>query len=102
MGKIDHGRNAAVLLEARAAIELEIERLISVLDGLDGDWDLEPIDEREPDPDFEPDCDDEPSLGRLETISQRPGTYFSWWVLDGEMRESPIDGVEHNAMPERR
>lgn len=33
----------------RPMIERLIERLIEYLDGLDGDPDLEPIDEREPD-----------------------------------------------------
>lgn len=49
--------------DLRERVEDEIERLVMLLDALDGDPDFEPVDEREQDPDFEADSDDEPWLG---------------------------------------
>lgn len=72
--------------EARALLEDYIERLIAVLDALDGDCELESLDEREPDVDDEPGNDEEPWLGRLETFSQLPGTYHVDWIADGEVQ----------------
>lgn len=77
-------------LQARAAIEDQIERLIAILDTLDADPDLEPWlgsgDDREDENEHggdivdEPHDDrdegnDEPWLGRLETLHQGGGTY---------------------------
>lgn len=51
----------------RSAIENEIERLIALLDGFDGNPDCEDIGDFEDGGDLEPDVDGEPSLAALET-----------------------------------
>ena len=79
MGKIDLLRGSAMpdfpLTHPRQIIEDEIERLISLLDALDGDVDHEDVDE-----DFEPDADGEPWLAVM-----------SGWTDYGDDRE--IDEV---------
>jgi hypothetical protein len=74
----------------RTGLAATIERLIALLDALDGDPDLEPWlgsgDDREDEnehggdivDELHDDCDEgngEPWLGRLETVSQAAGTY---------------------------
>ena len=45
----DHRREAQFRQTARGKIETAIERLVALLDHIDGDAEAEPIDEREPD-----------------------------------------------------
>lgn len=57
----------------RVAIATSIERLIDLLDALEGD------------PDLEPDDDDEPCLGAPEQVQQ--GFWYSWTLPDTDERE---------------
>ncbi len=62
-------------VHSRSAVESTIEDLISLLDGLDEDPDLEP------NGDEEPDSDDEPSLGRPDGVVNQtvsPGGTNDW------------------------
>ena len=99
---------------ARARIEAKIESLISFLDELDGDPDLEADADREDEGHDEPSlggaghwtdaglqhdleddqADKEPSLGRLETDNQGPASYVGGWITDGEV------GVDDEGEPE--
>lgn len=56
----------------------EADRLLALLDVLDGDAELEPDSDSEPDADSEPDSDDEPALG----WSNRGGQQ-GYHMLDG-------------------
>src|SRR4051812_38897129 len=60
----EHAHERAVLANLRTRLETELERMIELLDQLDGDPDLEP------DTDAEPDEDGEPTLGWQNTPSQ--------------------------------
>lgn len=93
-------------LKPRAVLEQAIEALITVLDTLDPDPDLEDTGDQEDgeDTDLEPSLggvgqyldgrlaydlehdgsDDEPSLGRLETMNQGAASYAIGGVIDGE------------------
>lgn len=65
----------------RTLIEAEIERLIGLLDAMDGDPDLEPELDGGCDPDLEPDSDGEPWLG--------------WFDLpDGGIATGGVDDLE--------
>lgn len=74
-------RPALFDVAVRRSIEDEIQRLVDLLDLVDGDADLEDGRDAEPDADGEPDADDElggddePWLGRLECLHQGAGTY---------------------------
>lgn len=92
----------------RQSIENEIERLIGLLDGMDGDTDLEPWlgwpndglppntkifgDREHDDCDLEDGADSEPDLGWTEGIDQqrRLQTLPGWKVEDGE--SDPVIG----------
>lgn len=89
MGKNDYGRCPAIF-PLRASVEAEIERLIALLDALDGDPDHEDFDaDFEPDADAEPDSDDEPSLGWA-AAQAASGLYgwMYWYTIDLERESS--------------
>lgn len=58
----------------RQSLEQHIERMIALLDQLDGDPDLEPDEDLEPDNDNEAQGDDEPWLGWMTLDSGRTVT----------------------------
>lgn len=82
------GQADAALLNNREAIECEIERLVAVLDEMDGDFDLEES------ADDEPDADGEPQLGALEA---RTG---SWAGLTPEASTDDAELDEADDEPE--
>lgn len=81
----ERGRSVPTFIEiqpgTRRRIEQTIERLISMLDFIDGD------------PDLEPDNDDEPSLGSLGGTAAHRGCAQSSWSGGGDNdREfDPVD-----------
>lgn len=84
MGNIDHGRTPPAT-PLRDIIADEIDRLIWLLDVLDGDTDLEPDAELEDGGDAEPDSDDEPTLGwaAAEAATGSYGWQY-WYTIDCE------------------
>lgn len=113
---ITEGRNAPTVAQLRVQMAAAIERLIAVMDALDGDSDLEDTADDEPsltwpedqdgggrrpvgwsfETDLEQEADDEPSLGSLGGTG--PGsTYFSqedWWDGANDDTEDEHDGRE--------
>jgi hypothetical protein len=79
-------RHREELRKLRKEVTAEIDNLIDILDRLDGDFDLEAEDEREPDNDFEP------SLGSINpTIS---GGQYQWSFGSTDDIEDEHDGRE--------
>jgi hypothetical protein len=113
---ITEGRNAPTVAQLRVQMAAAIERLIAVMDALDGDSDLEDTADDEPsltwpedqdgggrrpvgwsfEPDLEQEADDEPSLGSLGGTGLG-STYFSqedWWDGANDDTEDEHDGRE--------
>ena len=77
------------MIAQRKRLEAKIEELISLLDLVDGDPDIEEENEHGGDVQDAPhdeDVDCEPELGWTEHVDQERArmTHFAWWATDGE------------------